>query len=369
MANIINEKLKRRYFRRMKEASGYADSTICAMEKAIWLYEDFTQHEDFACFCQKRAVDFKRWLAERKRQGELLSTTTQYNYLRYLQNFFKWLSGQPGYKSKISLDNISYLSMDKKKVREAISRRQVKFPSLNYVRELAGSIKIKTEIDQRDQALIAFLLLSGMRDKAVATLPLGCFDRTTLRVRQDPQLGVQTKFGKLIHSVLIRFDETLVEYVVDWAEYLENQKLFADSDPLFPRSKVEHIDGGLTFVSHKVEPVYWKTTNSIRKMLEKRSAGASLEYYRPHSFRHTAINLATGRCHNGEEFRAVSQNFGHENIGTTLTTYGKLDDYRVEEVITNINFAPNKGQAARDQLIDDMMQQLGSLKNRDFEGN
>jgi hypothetical protein len=47
---------------------------------------------------------------------------------------------------------------------------------LEYVRRLVDSIVVSNEIDQRDRAMISFTLLSGMRDQAIASLPLGCFD-------------------------------------------------------------------------------------------------------------------------------------------------------------------------------------------------
>jgi integrase len=89
---------------------------------------------------------------------------------------------------------------------------------------------------------------------------------------------------------------------------------------------IEKKNHDLCFVAERVESVYWKSTNSIREIVKKRASQAGLEYFHPHSFRHTAIYLAMKRCRNAEEIKAVSQNFGHENVGTTLMTYGKLDD-------------------------------------------
>jgi len=236
--------------------------------------------------------------------------------------------------------------LDRKKLREALSPKPVKFPSLEYVRQLTDSIKIETEIDQRDRALISFLFSSGMRDKAVATLPLGCFDRETLEIQQDFRAGVDTKFGKSIDSNLLRFDERLVEYVLEWAEYLEKTKLSAPAHPMFPRNRVEQIEGGLTFVSRRIEPIFWKGTGSIRDILKRRSAEAGLDYYCPHSFRHGDAHLAMKHCRNAEEMKAISQNFGHETVGTTLYTYGKLDIHQVREIIGKIDFS------ASDKMID-----------------
>lgn len=282
--NLKNEKAKRRYFKWMRGPQGNSEATVDAIEKSILLYEDFTGNQDFADFSQKLAIAFKKFISDRKHKGKPISTTTIYNYLRYLKGYFNWLSDQPGYKSRISRDNVSYLSLSKKKVKEATARRLIRIPSLEYVCHLVYSIKVETEFDKRDRALIAFLLLSGMRVKALSTLPLGCFDRQNLNISQDPRYGVETKSGKLINGTLFRFDDDLINIVIEWATYLESFKLFANTDPLFPRNKVSQVDGGFSFESVEVEPIFWKNANSIREILKSRSKNAGLKYYPPIHF-------------------------------------------------------------------------------------
>lgn len=332
-----NEKIKRKYLRRLREAEGLAESTVLCVEKAVYLYEDFVRHEDYAQFNQNKAINLKRWLLKRTHKGQTISISTVHGCLRHLKRFFTWLSDQPGYKSRINADSVSYLSLDKKKVREATARRLVDFPPQSYIEKLADSIVVTTEIDRRDQALIAFSFLSGMRDKAIATLPLGCFDREALTIDQDPAKGVQTKFGKSFVSVLFPFSDKLREYVVGWADYLEKHKHFAPTDPLFPKSKVEQERGGLTFVATEVDRSFWKGTGSIRSIFQKRSEKAGLAYFYPHTFRHAAIYLARKLCRNAEEIKAVSQNVGHEDVGTTMMTYGTLDQNRVVDVIGSMS--------------------------------
>ncbi|RKX18571.1 MAG: hypothetical protein DRP35_09065 [Candidatus Zixiibacteriota bacterium] len=337
--NPKNESIKRKYFKWLREAIGYSNSTINMIEKSILLYEDFTTFEDYSVFNQKKAIGLKNWLQSRTYKNKPISVTTSYHYLRHLNDFFIWLSGQAGYKSKIDLDTVSYLSLDKKQVRLATAPKPVKFPSLEYVKKLTDSIEITTEIDKRDRALIAFLLLSGMRDKAICTLPICCFDRNTLEINQDPKFGVETKFGKTIYSKILKIDDVLLKYILNWSEYLEKCKLFSSTDPLFPRNKVHMSENSYCFESSEIEPYYWKSTNSIRKILKNRSSKAGLEYYYPHSFRHSTINLAFKACRNAEQIKAISQIVGHENVGTTMMSYGTLDQYRVNEVVDDLNFS------------------------------
>jgi integrase len=59
-------------------------------------------------------------------------------------------------------------------------------------------------------------------------------------------------------------------------------------------------------------------------MSRKAFEGADLPYFPPHSFRHTLGHLAQTWCRTPEELKAWSQNLGHENIATTLTSTGGL---------------------------------------------
>ena len=342
--NDENERIKRRYITWMRKAQGFAESTINGIEKALWLYDDFTGHQSYREFCQRTAVRFKEWLERRTHRGKPVSDSTTYHHLKHAKAFFTWLAGQPGFKSKISLDAVSYLCLDKKKVKALSAPRLVEYPSLEYVKSLTDSIVIKTEIDRRDRALIAFLLLSAMRDRAVATLPIGCCDPECGRITQDPKVGVETKFGKVMQTYMFRFDDALLGYVAEWHDFLTREKLFGLHDPFFPKSKTELEDGGGCFVSKRVEPVFWKTTGSIRDILKNRAGKAGLKYYHPHSFRHAAVALSTRAARTPEEMKAVSQNLGHENVATTLTTYGTLEIPRVEAIVRGLDYSDKSGQ-------------------------
>jgi hypothetical protein len=78
---------------------------------------------------------------------------------------------EPGYRSKIKPNSVDYLKVTEKEERMATQSEPRNYPSLEYVRELVDSIVIRNEVDQRDQTLISFALLSGMRDQAIASLP------------------------------------------------------------------------------------------------------------------------------------------------------------------------------------------------------
>lgn len=347
-SNLENEKIKRKYYDFLKESQGYSDATITAVKKSIYRYEEFTDFEDFSKFNKKKAVEFKKWLEEKldPRSQKQISITTCYNYLKSLKDFFKWLSYQPSYKSKINFMEVEFLKLPKEKARIANAQKRERYPSLEQVKQVASSIQVNNEIDLRDRALISFTLLSGMRDSAITSLPLGCFDENTLQVSQDPKKGVKTKFSKTINSVLFKFDNGLLNYILEWVRYLKEEKHFDDADPLFPRNKVENAQGANIFVSNSVESEFWQSVTSMRDIFKQRFTDAGIEYFSPHCLRHSAVNTAISKCRNGHEIKAVSQNFGHEDVGTTMTTYGKISDTQVNNLISGMDFSNSNNNDA-----------------------
>ena len=213
--NAKNERTKREFLRWLKNARGRCNATVNAVEKALLLYQDFTGNEDVGLFRPDKAIDFKKWLQKREFRGSVISPATYCAHLKNLMGFFEWLSWQIGYKTKIKRTSVDYLRVTDKEERMASQRTPRNFPSLDYVVKMAGSIQAVTEIDLRDRALISFTLLSGMRDQAVVTLPLGCFDENKLLIDQNPRRGVATKFSKLIPTTIFRFDEVLLAHILE----------------------------------------------------------------------------------------------------------------------------------------------------------
>lgn len=348
--NLKNEQAKRKFYRWLKEAMGRSESTIRNIGKAIFLYEDFTKHADFATYNISRAIQFKEWLKKREYREGPISIATYYTYLRYLRQFFSWLSLQPGYKRKITPDVVDYLRASKKEERIATQHIHRNFPTKEYVKKLVSSIEINSEVDQRDRAIISFAFLTGMRDGAIVTLPLYCFEEENLVIRQDPKRGVHTKFSKYIFSIVFNFDNEMLNDVIKWKNHLEG-KGFGMQDPFFPRSRLEHQKDGLCFEpATTVEPVFWKGTGRIREIFEKRAENAGLPYYAPHTFRHLTIYLALKYCRNIEQLKALSQNFGHEDIITILRFYANYSEQEVKEILSSIDFSGEPPETLTDKI-------------------
>lgn len=335
-----NEKMKRKYFDWAKGALGYSDKTMKVKEAALWKYDEYTKNQDYKKFNADSAKGFKKWLevTKNKNTGTTLDKTTQYSILRHVNHFFNWLSMQSGYKSKVKMDDVAYLRLSKADTKIATSSKMPKYPSLAYIQKMC-SFPIENEIDQRDRALIAFTALSGMRDLAIISLPIGCFDTEKLLIEQDPAQGVKTKFSKTIYTTLFNFDDTLLNYILEWHQFLRKEKLFDNSNPLFPATKIELAsETQHSFIAAGVDKAFWADTNPMRKMFRARAVQMGLEYYSPHKFRHFAISEANKYAVGAEQMKAISQNVGHERLTTTFYGYGAVDNYRVSDIISGMEF-------------------------------
>lgn len=345
--NPQNERIKRDYLRFLKEARGKSEATLDAIRKALARFEDYTGARDFKTFRREQAIAFKEHLAETSglRSGEALSHSTQTSTLAALKEFFTWLAWQPGFKSKIHVPDIEYLSPSNKDSATAKAPKLRDFPSLEQIRAVIAAMPTETVVDRRNRALVAFAILTGIRDRALVSLCLRHVDmsKTPPLVRQEPD-RVATKFAKSINTFFFPLGDDLTEMAQEWIEELRVTHLFAPNDPLFPKTKVRQgQDKG--FEAFGIEARHWRDASPVRAIFRQAFERAGLPYLPPHSFRHTLGHLMQKTCRTPEQIKAWSQNLGHENIATTLTSYGKIDPHRQGDVIGAISLEPETNDA------------------------
>ncbi|WP_027553974.1 hypothetical protein [Bradyrhizobium sp. Cp5.3] len=77
----------------------------------------------------------------------------------------------------------------------------------------------------------------------------------------------------------------------------------------------------------------WRTTGPIRQVFREAFAAAGLPYVNPHAFRKTLARLGEALCRSPEEWKAWSQDLGHESEMTTFVGYGEVPGHRQAEII------------------------------------
>jgi integrase len=302
--NAVNERMKRQYFGYLAEAQGYSEQSIDAVAKAISRFEAYTRYKDFKAFHIEQAKAFKRDLADQRghRTGEPLSKATLYATLTVLKRFFVWLAGQPGYKSRISYSDAEYFNLSAKETRIAKAGRTPRIATLEQIRHVIRIMPTSNDIERRDRALIAFTILTGARDGAIASFKLRHIDIADSKIDQDAR-EVRTKFSKSFVTTFFPVGPDIRAVVADWVAYLRTRKLWGLDDPLFPATKVI-VGDNLRFTAMGLDRKHWSTATPIRQIFKGAFAAAGLPYFNSHSFRKTLALLGGQICRTPEEYKA-----------------------------------------------------------------
>ena len=369
-ANHKSEMTKRDFFAFLRNSEQFSDDSIHAYEKALLYWEDFTKTGDFSTFDDSQAVAFKDWLKAKNRKGSEnpISLSYCYDILRHLRKFFEWLSKQP--KSKINVTHIGFLNLSKKESRIATRVRTIDTPTYEEVLQVLEHIKGETEVEKRDRALIAFTLLTGARISAIASLRMKNFDKRRLILEQDPASGVKTKFSKSIVTALFPLpDEKPLAFFLEWYVYLDKERKFAPNQPLFPATKVEQGKGSVSYYSSgTVEPVFWSSAGSARKIFEKRFIEAGVPYFHPHTLRHLIVKEFIKARLTEEEKKAISQNLGHEDVATTFGSYGygKISADRQVDIVKGIKLGHPETESVIGDMSDASIKKLALILKKEL---
>lgn len=338
--NPENERIKRRYFTYLKEARRYSEASIDTVAKALHRFETDTKFRSFKSFHIELAVAFKRHLREQVNvaTGQPLSKATINSTLSALRNFFQWLAGQPGFRRRIGYGDGEYFNLTEKEMRIARATREQRVPSIEQIKHVLATVPATTAIEKRNRALIAFTLLTGARDGALASFKIRHVDVVEGRVDQDAR-DVNTKFSKTFTTWFFPVGDDVQQVVVDWIEFLKSDNLFGPDEPLFPATKVG-LGENKQFEVVGLDRRHWSNAGPIRKIFRQAFEAAGLPYFNPHSFRNTLAQLGEQRCRTPEEFKAWSQNLGHEKVMTTFSSYGAVAPTRQADLIRALGHQP-----------------------------
>jgi integrase len=334
--NPANERIKREYFTFLKEAKRYSDPTVDGVAKALSRFEAYTKARDFKKFHHQQAIAFKRHLADQRnaRTKEALSKATLYSTLSALRNFFAWLAGQPGYKSCFSYSDAEFFNLSDNETRIAKGYLEQPFPTLEQLLHLLRSMPNATDVERRNRALVAFIILTGARDGAVSSLKLKHIDLAENVVHQDAR-DVKTKRRKTFSTWFFPVGEEVRPIVADWIDHLRERLLWGMDDPLFPATRVQP-GANRQFAVVGLERKHWSNATPIRAIFKAAFEAAGLPAYPPHRVRKTLAQLGERLCRSPEEFKAWSQNLGHEHVSTTLTNYGEVVSHRQADIIREL---------------------------------
>ena len=356
-----NERIKRRYLIWLKEAKGYSTASIDMAAAAISRFEAYTNHRDFKRFHVELAIAFKSHLAGKAvgvQSGTLLSKATVASTLRHLKAFFSWLADRPGYKSTVRYSDAAYFTPLGQDERIANATRNKPVPEFEEITRTLLAMPAETEIERRDRAVFAFIFLTAARDRAVASFKLKHVDLSRGTLFQDAR-EVRTKRAKTFVTGFFPVGDEPGRIISEWISFLKVEKGFGSDDPLFPATLVA-LDGNQQFAAAGIGRTHWMTTTPIRKIFANAFQNVGLPYFNPHSVRSTVTRLGERRCRTAEEFKAWSQNLGHEKVMTTFSIYGKVAEERQMEIIAGLG----RNRSEEDDLAGEIARVIRNQRSR-----
>jgi integrase len=322
--NSDNLRIKRKYLVWRKDSKGLSDASVDKSAAAISTYEAFLNGKDFRSFHSERARSFKRNLSSQQNQlnGSKLSASSINGSLREISAFLNWLADQSGYKSKITRSDIAYLSPDRKSDTARRTTCWKPHPSPAQVCKVLAKMPCNSVLQRRDRAWVAFLFLTGSREGAAITIHLGHVDMTHSCVHFDGRT-VNTKFGKTFTTAFFPMPTPCEQIVRNWIAELRQNHQFSDSDPLFPKTRVG-VGTDRKFTALGIDLTPWSNPSSAAKIFKQAFLDAGLPPFSPHRVRDTLAELAKDHCRTPEDYKAWSQNMGHEDVLTTFRSYGSV---------------------------------------------
>jgi len=345
-----NERVKRDYSFFLQAAAGKQDATIDAALRAIERFENSTSRKPFGKFHVEQARSFRAGLLDQTgRDGKPMSAATITTTLKHLRNFFLWLSREPGFRSKLNANDANYFTPSEQDRRIAGARREGPVPSLDDIAHVLRVMPSTTAIEKRNRAVIAFAILTGARDGALASFRLKHVNLAARTVFQDGR-EVNTKRRKTFVTHFFPIDPEPLDIVADYIATLTGELGFAPDDPLFPATLLAQSENR-NFAAVGLARTPWRTTGPIRQVFRDAFAAAGLPYVNPHSFRKTLVRLGESICRSPEEWKAWSKNLGHDSEMTTFVGYGQVPGHRQAEIMRKLR-GPQPQQAPDGGLLD-----------------
>ncbi|GJL60808.1 MAG: hypothetical protein NPIRA03_36650 [Nitrospirales bacterium] len=271
------------------------------------------------------------------------------------------VGGRAGNKSRLRYSDAEYFNLSEKDARVANARREKAVPTVEQIQHVVGGMLSNSDIELRNRALIAFTLLTGARDSAIASMKLKHVDMVGGSVFQDAR-EVRTKFSKTFSTYFFPVGAEIHQIVADWIKYLREEKIWSHDDPLFPASNVVLDKNTHHFTVGGLKREYWSTATPIRKIFAEAFTNAGLPYFNPHNFRTTLVRLGETVCQTPEAFKSWSQNLGHEKVLTTFCSYGEVSKQRKQEILENLKSPERLSQSDMDKLANLVADRLRKFK-------
>jgi len=265
----------------------------------------------FAAWCEERGIGrptevtrpilqrYQRWLFYyRKKNGQPLGVSTQYERLVVVTVFFRWLTRN---------NHLLYNPASELELPRTEKRLPKAILSIEEVEKVLAQADLRTPLGLRDRAILEVLYSTGIRRSELTGLSIFSLDqdRGTLLIRK----------GKGKKDRMIPIGERALRWV---------EKYLTEARPQL----VMEPDEGVLFLTGEGEAITpGHLTDQVAAYIDAASIGKKGSC---HLFRHT---MATLMLEGGADTRFIQQMLGHENLASTQL-YTRVSIRKLKEIHT-----------------------------------
>lgn len=210
--------------------------------------------------------------------------------------------------------------------------------------------------------MIACFLLTGSRIRALISLRLKHVRADRLGIDFDGA-EVETKFGKSFTAHFLPVGKDIRAILLNYIEHLRTKLLWGPDDPLFPATR-QSVRNAHEFETIGLDRRHWRCPGAARKIYKSAFEMAGVPYHPPHTIRNTLTLWAERNCRDFEQMKVVSQILAHEDLLTTLRSYGPVPPRRQAQVVGDMWQSEDNGTQ---ELADDLLSQLRELLSKKGE--
>lgn len=135
------------------------------------------------------------------------------------------------------------------------------------------------------------------------------------------------------------------------------REALGNDDPHFPATRIA-LGASQQFAATGLERKHWSTAELIRKVFREAFERAGLPYFNPHSLRKTLARFGEEVCQSPEQFKAWSQNLGHEKVLTTFLNYGSVACDRQGEIIRGLTGSKQPVQPNAEEIAEAVFKKI-----------
>lgn len=305
--------------------------------RALARMSSFLGNKPFEQVKIEDVLRFKDYLRERRDGEESLSFSTVSHSLSHCSAFFGWLARQPGIRLQTDLPG--YFSLTRREGASETGMARETELTFNLALCLFKDMPRSTPLEQRNRAIVALIIVSGIRVAALVTLRGRHVNIDTRWINQDPK-EVATKLSQRIRTYCLDLGNGLIDAIRSWAHWREANG-FGDDDPFFlPDRFLQPNTLGLGYRAHvRQARECWKSEDPVQRIIKNAAAAAGVldGHVSSHDFR-KALHpfLAVRGDMSVPEEVALQLNFGHTPEEVMRRHYAQMSDSEREITLNNL---------------------------------